>query len=259
MAHELVAGYNRDMGPPRCAFKIDIRKAYDTVDWDFLLQMLRGFGFHFVFIKWIEEMLRTSSFSLALNGGTIGFFKGARGLRQGDLVSPYLFTLVMEGFSMLMKQCISEASSFQYHAKCQDQKVTHLCFADDLFIFTRGDVESVEVIKRALDIFRRKSGLTPSLEKSEAFFGNVSEDVRSAIMNLIPFSAGVFPIRYLGVPLSPARLKVSDFSPLVVKVQQRIHNWKSKFLSYGGRRQLIISVLQSMSFIICRFICFLPV
>ena len=49
MAHELVVGYSNESGPPRCALKIDLRKAYDMVDWRFLINMLTGLGFHPVF------------------------------------------------------------------------------------------------------------------------------------------------------------------------------------------------------------------
>ena len=116
-------------------------------------------------------MLHTSSFCIALNAGTVGFFKVARGIRQGDPISPNIFTLVMEGFSMVLKKCITEASSFGYYQGCHDMEITHSCFADDLFVFTRGDVASVEVLKRVLDRFRLLSGLAPSLEKSEVFLG----------------------------------------------------------------------------------------
>ncbi|KAJ9564337.1 hypothetical protein OSB04_000303 [Centaurea solstitialis] len=192
-------------------------------------------------------MLQTSSFSLAINGESVGFFKGARGLRQGDPLSPYLFTLVMEGFHMAMKHCIQLASdSFGFHAGCQALDISHLCFADDLFVFTSGDVASVDVLKRALDLFRSWSGMEPSLEKSEVFFANVPDDTKMAIINSLPFKAGVFPIRYLGVPLSPTRLKVTDFQPLLDKVISRIHNWKVKALSFAGRKLLISSVLQSL-------------
>ncbi|KAJ9536330.1 hypothetical protein OSB04_un000493 [Centaurea solstitialis] len=247
LAHELVSGYQKQTGPPRCAFKIDIRKAYDTVDWTYILSLLSGFGFHPVLVAWIKEMLHTSSFSLAINGESVGFFKGARGLRQGDPISPYLFTLVMEGFNMALKQCIQQAnSSFGYHAGCEPLEISHLCFADDLFVFTRGDVASVDVLKRALDLFRGWSGMAPSLEKSEVFFANVPESTRLAILGILPFNAGTFPIRYLGVPLSPSRLRVSDYQVLVDKVTKRIHNWKTKALSFAGRKLLISSVLQSL-------------
>lgn len=246
MAHELVAGYQKSEGEPRCAFKIDIRKAYDTVDWRYLIGMLQGMGFHPVMVNWINSLISSPSFSICVNGSSEGFFHGKRGLRQGDPISPYLFTIVMEGLSIILKRCIEEEANFAYHQGCEDLKLTHLCFADDLFIFSRGDLVSVEVIKRALQAFSMKSGLSPSLEKSEVFFGNVSGDVKNAILTCLPYRTGVFPIRYLGVPLSPVRLQVRDFNPLVVNLKNRLLNWKHKFLSYGGRRQLILSVLYSM-------------
>ncbi|KAL0359787.1 UNVERIFIED_CONTAM: hypothetical protein Sangu_0828100 [Sesamum angustifolium] len=69
--------------PPRCALKVDLRKAYDTVEWDFLFATLRMFGFPAVFIRWIEECVTSAHFSIYVNGGVHGFFAGARGLRQG--------------------------------------------------------------------------------------------------------------------------------------------------------------------------------
>ncbi|KAJ9536672.1 hypothetical protein OSB04_un000145 [Centaurea solstitialis] len=245
MAHELVVGYHLQRGPPRCAFKIDLRKAYDMVHWEYLFNMLKGFGFHPVLIRWIIEMVSTTSFSLCLNGESVGYFKGERGIRQGDPLSPYLFTIIMEGFSMLFKQCIAEAEDFGFHHGCSELQLTHLCFADDLFVFTYGDAASVGVLKKALDLFALRSGLSPNLQKSDVFFGNVAENERVAIMNCLPFRQGSFPIRYLGVPLSPVTLKASDYGYVVTKVKGRIQNWKSKFLSFGGRKQLITSVLQS--------------
>ncbi|XP_024993960.1 uncharacterized protein LOC112527507 [Cynara cardunculus var. scolymus] len=142
MAHELVSGYKRNEGSPRCAFKIDVQKSYDTVDWHFLQNMLAGMGFHPVMVRWIGEM-----------------------------------------------KCISEADSFGYHKGCHSLMLTHLCFADDLFVFTRGDVASVEVLKKALDMFKRRSGLSPSLAKSAIFFANVPE-TKYDILGCLPFYGG---------------------------------------------------------------------
>ncbi|KAJ9557121.1 hypothetical protein OSB04_011735 [Centaurea solstitialis] len=246
MAHELVVGYHLNVGEPRCAFKIDLRKAYDMVDWRFLVHMLEGFGFHPVLVSWIREMVSTTTYSVSVNGESWGHFPGKRGIRQGDPLSPYLFTLVMEGFAMIFKQCIAEASQFIHHPGCSDIALTHLCFADDLFVFTGGDVASVEVLKKALFLFEKRSGLSPNLTKSDVFFGNVVESEKLAILTCLPFRMGSFPIRYLGVPLSPVFLKVSDYGGLISRVKQRVQNWKMKALSFGGRRQLVISVLQSL-------------
>ncbi|KAJ9539150.1 LOW QUALITY PROTEIN: hypothetical protein OSB04_031883 [Centaurea solstitialis] len=117
---------------------------------------------------------------------------------------------------------------------------------NDLFVFTRGDVASVEVLKKTLSLFATRSGMSPNLQKSDVFFGHVAPNVQAAIIECLPFRSGSFPIGYLGVPLSPVSLKMVDYGVLVTKVKHRLQNWKSKVLSFGGRKQHIISVLQSL-------------
>ncbi|GKE05171.1 putative reverse transcriptase domain, reverse transcriptase zinc-binding domain protein [Tanacetum coccineum] len=67
-------------GPPRCAFKVDIQKAYDTVDWRLLDTILKCFGFHPTMVERIMACVSSTSFSLCLNGNVHGFFKGRRGV-----------------------------------------------------------------------------------------------------------------------------------------------------------------------------------
>ncbi|KAK4383900.1 hypothetical protein Sango_3110100 [Sesamum angolense] len=76
LAQEMFTGYNRQGLPKRCALKVDLRKAYDTVEWDFLIAALQLFGFPDVFIGWIEECVTTPMFSVCINGNPHGFFKG---------------------------------------------------------------------------------------------------------------------------------------------------------------------------------------
>ncbi|KAL0439803.1 UNVERIFIED_CONTAM: Retrovirus-related Pol polyprotein from type-2 retrotransposable element R2DM [Sesamum latifolium] len=141
LAQELFCGYNHQHLPPRCALKVDLRKAYDTVEWDFLRAVLILFGFPEQFIGWIVECVTTPSFSVCLNGSPHGYFKGARGLRQGDPMSPYLVVLVMEVLSLLLRQFIDQDGGFSYHWKCEAMQLCQLGFADDLLLFSKADTD----------------------------------------------------------------------------------------------------------------------
>ncbi|XP_022032624.1 uncharacterized protein LOC110933726 [Helianthus annuus] len=246
LTQELMHNYHRQMGPPRCAMKVDIQKAYDTVDWRFLRDVLHGFGFRHRFIGWITECITTTSFSLSVNGNVHGYFKGKRGLRQGDPMSPYLFTMVMEVLTLILNKAAELDSSFRFHNKCEKQMIIKVCFADDLFLFTRGDVGSVKVVMRSLQQFEKVSGLVPSNAKSTIFFCNVPLATKNRIADMVPFDEGKLPIRYLGVPLLASRLLIKDCKVLVERMSKRINDWKNRFLSFAGRLQLVLSVLSSI-------------
>ncbi|GKB60968.1 sodium/hydrogen exchanger 6 [Tanacetum coccineum] len=90
--------------------------------------------------------------------------------------------------------------------RCSKVNLTYLCFADDLMLFSNGDVNYVSLLKAALDKFSGTSGLVPNLEKSFVFFGNVLPHVKYVILNIMQFPVGSLPIRYLEVPLISSRL-----------------------------------------------------
>lgn len=106
------------------------------------------------------ECVTTARFSISINGELVGYFQSGRVLRQGDPMSPTPFVLAMEIFSCLMKQaCVG--TKFKYHWRCKNEEISHLCFADDLMVFSNGDLESIAIINNVLHIFQHLSGLTP--------------------------------------------------------------------------------------------------
>lgn len=109
-------------------------------------------------------------FSVCINGEPHGFFKAGRGLRQGDPISPYLFTLVMEVLNLMVQRQVNAEKGFKYHWGCKELKNTSMCFADDMLMLFHGDLISSSVLRRGLDEFCLSSGLHPSITKSEAFF-----------------------------------------------------------------------------------------
>lgn len=133
LAGELVNGYHRLNGTKRITLKVDIAKAFDTLSWDFLLSCLEGFHLPREFISWVRACVCTTSFTVGCNGSVNGFFKGSRGLCQGDPLSPYLFVIALNNLSLMLNQAAQEMR-FNYHLNCPSSRLTHLCFADDLLI-----------------------------------------------------------------------------------------------------------------------------
>nr|GEU65088.1 TMV resistance protein N-like [Tanacetum cinerariifolium] len=148
-SQELLKGYKRKNGPQRCGLKIDLQKAYDTVSWSFLEEVLKQYGFHNQMIRWIMTCVSSSAFSIWVNGQAHGYFKGAR-----------------------------EDGNFKYNAGCKELKITHLCFVDDLMAFCHGDTHSISIVKESLNEFSRYSGLLLNLEKSTVFFGSIKENLK---------------------------------------------------------------------------------
>ncbi|GJZ08184.1 putative reverse transcriptase domain, reverse transcriptase zinc-binding domain protein [Tanacetum coccineum] len=221
-----------------------IKESLKTLD--FLREVLVGFGFHSRMVMWIMECVSTTSFSICINGSLHGYFKGKRGLRQGDPLSPYLFTLVMEILTLMLHRKVCDTRLYTYYRYYSKLKLINLCFADDLFLFAHGDVGSVSIIKDALEEFKDALGLILSLPKSTTYFCNVLNHVKLSILNIIPFEEGRILVKYLGVPLVFSRLMFKDCKELIEKVQSRVQDWKNKSLSAAGRLQLVKSVISSM-------------
>ncbi|GKF31092.1 RNA-directed DNA polymerase, eukaryota, reverse transcriptase zinc-binding domain protein, partial [Tanacetum coccineum] len=211
LSQELLRGYERKDGPKRVAMKIDIQKSYNTVNWQFLEAILNGFGFHERMVKWIVRCVTSVSFSVCVNGERFRHFKGGRGLRQGDPMSPYLFTLVMEIISLIMQKKVEEKKDFRYHFGCKQLKLTHVCFADDLLMFCHGDVVLVGVLKEAIEEFGAISGLLPNYTKSTIIFGSMRMEDQQSILNCVPFKVEKLLVKYLGVPLTSKMIGANNF------------------------------------------------
>lgn len=111
--HDMLRHYNIKTSP-RCLMKIDLRKAYDVISWDFIQEVLRGFGILVYFVQLILICITSTTFTIKVNRVGHGYFEGKRGLRQIDPMSLLLCVLVMEYLSRTLQK-MSELPSFQFH------------------------------------------------------------------------------------------------------------------------------------------------
>ena len=245
LAQSLLRDYHLNSGPARCTMKLDIRKAFDSVNWGFLFTVLHRMGFPVVFITWIKACVQSCMISVKINGSLEGFFKAAAGLRQGDPISPYLFVICMEVFTSILKGTES-SPSFKFHWKCKPCSISHLFFADDVLLFCNGDLGSINSLLSAVSKFEEVSGLVMNKDKSLMFFANVHEDVITSSSALSGFQRGSLPIKYLGLPLISTKLSARDCSQIIMRTRDKIDCWTNSCLNHAGRLQLIKTVLFGM-------------
>lgn len=227
LASELIRDYNKSSCLRSSMLKVDIRKAFDTVCWDFVIKILKTQGFPALFVSWIEECITSPRFSMALNGELAGFFKWKKGLRQGDSISPYLFIMIMEVLSRLLNKAQIE-NKFRLHPLCNSPRITHLLFADDLLVFSNGSRASVSGIKAVMSVFKDWSGLDMNEAKSEIFYGGYNDIQASVMADLSGFKRGSFPTRYLGLPLDPKKITFATLQPFLERITSKLHSWTVK-------------------------------
>ena len=143
----------RASGQRCCALKLDMRKAYDQVEWSYLQAIMLRLGFHQLWVQMVKRLVTTISFSVLLNGECLEKFKPSRGIRQGDPISPYLFLLAAEGLSCLLNSRIHSSVLKGIKVAPSAPMVGHLLFADDSLLLFKANRENVMEINDVLQLY----------------------------------------------------------------------------------------------------------
>ncbi|XP_026451484.1 uncharacterized protein LOC113351764 [Papaver somniferum] len=140
------------------ALKLDMSKAFDRLEWPFLLKVLGYFGFNDDFCELIQQCISTTQLPDMLNGSPCDTFTPTRGIRQGDPLSPYIFILAMEFLSRQLTTAKQDNKIKGIKVASLSAAINHLLFADDCLIFTQENVTSVNNLLELLHNFSSQSG-----------------------------------------------------------------------------------------------------
>jgi len=226
---------------PAIALKLDFAKAFDTVNWEGLFNVLQARGFCERWCNWLHSLLTTSRSAVLVNGCPGPWISCKRGLRQGDPISPYLFLLVAETLQKLIR-----GSRDIKHPTDANLPPAVLQYADDTLIVFEATLTGASELKVLLELFANITGLNINYHKSTLVPIHVPEATVSALVDILGCRREGFPQNYLGLPLSVNKLPISAFTPLIHKADKYLSSWQASFLNSMGRAVLVNSVLDSI-------------
>nr|GEU40815.1 RNA-directed DNA polymerase, eukaryota, reverse transcriptase zinc-binding domain protein [Tanacetum cinerariifolium] len=224
-------------------FKVDFEKAYDSVRWDFLDEVLRKFGFEDKWCNWIQCFLKSSRGSITVNGSPTEEFQFGKRLKQGDPLSHFLFILTMESLHLSF-QHIVDAGMYQGIKLGGDLvNLSHIFYADDVVFVGQWCESNITTLVYVLECFYMASGLRINMSKSKIMGVNMDCDkVNRAAVRLGCLILKT-PFSYLGSIVGGHMSWKHTWNEIVERVKKRLSKWKMKTLSIGGRMTLVKSML----------------
>nr|XP_009783392.1 PREDICTED: uncharacterized protein LOC104231998 [Nicotiana sylvestris]XP_016503115.1 PREDICTED: uncharacterized protein LOC107821204 [Nicotiana tabacum] len=222
-------------------------KENDRVSWKYLLHMLRKMGFaeHFIIMIW--NLLSNNWYSVVVNGQYSGFVYCTRGVKKGDPLSSALFILSEKLLSRSLNKLFDAKSFRGFKMTKWTDLLNHISYADDTVLFASAYAYSLKKIMAVLCGYEKISGQLIKKEKSSYYMhSKVETALVQTVGNITGFTKGELPFIYIRCPVFNIRRRKDYYDDVIKKVKAKLHSWKGKLLSYGGKATLINSALQSM-------------
>ncbi|XP_071692209.1 uncharacterized protein [Rutidosis leptorrhynchoides] len=203
-------------------FKVDFEKAFDCLNWDFLLDVMKSMGFGMKWRKWIFACLKSAIVSVLVNGSPTNEFSLGRGIRQGDPLSPFLFILAAEGLNILAKAAIEKGLFKGIEVGGDKILISHLQYADDTIFLGERNRENAYSLQNLLKCFELVSGLKVNFHKSFLYGIGVNDGEVDNMARWLNCQVGSFPFTYLGLPIGAKMNKINSWNPVLDKFKARL-------------------------------------
>lgn len=223
--------------------KLDISKAFDSIGWTFLLEVMQALGFSTKWRDWISALLGTSSSKVLINGQPTKGIQHARGLRQGDPLSPLLFILAIDPLQRIIEMVAQKGVLKPILPKLAQLRCS--LYVDDAAIFSDPSPTELQRLHNILTFFGECSGLKINIPKTEIYPIRVDTATVPHLIQNFPGKICKFPGKYLGLPLHIRKLQRIEVQPLIDKIGAQLPGWKGKLMSTSGRETLVKIVLSS--------------
>ncbi|GJX47356.1 RNA-directed DNA polymerase, eukaryota [Tanacetum coccineum] len=225
-------------------FKVDFAKAYDSVRWDYLDDVLISFGFGPKWRSWIRGSLSSGKASILVNGSPTTEFHLYRGLKQGDPLAPFLFLLIMESLHLSFSRAV-EAGIFKGYKIDPSTTLSHLFYADDAVFIGEWSHSNLKGIMNILRCFSLLSGMSINIQKSHLLGVGIPDNCVAEAAKSIGCLIMKAPFKYLGILVGDNMSSKKAWDETINKMKKRLSRWKLNTLSVGGRLTLLKSVLGS--------------
>ena len=224
--------------------KLDFAKAFDTIEHQAIINILKCWGFDDRWIGWVQTIFGTAFSSVLLNGVPGKKFPCRRGVRQGDPFSPILFVAGADLLQSMVNQ-LARSDGLTPPLPIPNTDFPIVQYADDTLLILQACPMQLTALKDLLRVFSAATGLKVNYSKSCLMPVNIDEQRLQHLANTFGCATGSLPFTYLGLPLGTTRPTVQDLSPIVDQMERRL-NASARFLDYGGRLQLVNSVLSTL-------------
>lgn len=220
--------------------KVDLEKAYDRLSWYFICDNLVAANFPSNLVCLIMDFVCTIHFNVLWEGRPSTEFYPFRGIRQGDLLSPYIFSLCTERLSRIIKDAMQAGEWKPICLGANGLPLSHIFFTDDLILFGESSKNQIDVMLYCLNKFCDAFEAKFSPSKTKLYFSkNTNLPTAEEICRISGFEKVSNIGKYPKTPILDGHIKRKVFAPLIDNMKQKLSSWCASKLSLVGRVTLI--------------------